>query len=516
MLQPDSAKMSRFLSLKWKARHRVASLVASPRSYFGILYGCVLAVWLAYAARRATYVPPGGFCADVPKVWLTTARQNASVLPVDVEFGGARAARAAPVPARPQTISSLRAAPLRPPSPRPSNWTRDRPGPIRSVRRGRKPRPRPAAGRLRFVSIWTTDATHWAERNVRGVESIFFHHPNASLTIYSNQLPASAVAGIASLGFDVRIVGYNLTQLLEGTPAAPWLRQLARWEAGPYFYTHVTDAMRLALLFRDGGVYLDTDVVVVRPLRVAAQPEAERRAALARGGDGAAAGARARADEARERAERAADLNTTAEEARHRRPPPLAAHSVGAEAHALDNTPILNGAVMVFSRGSPFLWGAMREFAASYRDYEWGWNGPELLTRVRRKCPAHVAVLPEDRFYPFHWEEVELYSTGGHAAQNAAMWRVIERRAYTSHLWNKKSGGLPLHADSVYARLMSTFRVLPSGAAGPSDGSAAGAAEAAREGRVAGPADDGATAEPRAGEPGAGEPAAAGRAAESR
>lgn len=87
--------MSRWLALKWKARHYASTLIGDPRSYFGFLYGSVLAIWLAYAARRVLHVPPGGFCADAPKFWLTSTGENASALPVDVEFGGTRAHRPA-------------------------------------------------------------------------------------------------------------------------------------------------------------------------------------------------------------------------------------------------------------------------------------------------------------------------------------------------------------------------------------------------------------------------------------
>ncbi|KAJ1638817.1 nucleotide-diphospho-sugar transferase [Pavlovales sp. CCMP2436] len=321
------------------------------------------------------------------------------------------------------------------------------------------------------MSIWTTDATHWSERNVRSVESIFHHHPNASLFIYSNHLAPSAVEPFASAGFDVKVVGYRLEALLEGTPAKPWLDKLASWEQGPYFYTHVTDVIRLALLFREGGVYVDTDVIIIRPFRIA-EPEvvaaaiAEEDEARKQVAKEAAAARHAAAGGRLERIERlvhALPLNGA--------PPPLAPHSIGAEAHTISETPIVNGAIMVFARGSPFLWGAMREFARSYRDYEWGWNGPELLTRVRRRCPANVSVLPEERFYPFHWEEVETYSTDGHAAENEYMWRVVQARSYAAHLWNKKSNELPLGEGSVYKRLMDTYRVLPR-AGGSGDGGA--------------------------------------------
>jgi hypothetical protein len=126
--------------------------------------------------------------------------------------------------------------------------------------------------------------THWLERNVRGIELIFHHHPNASLFIYSNVLAPSAVELFASAGFDVQVVGYDLEALLEGTPAKPWLEKLG---------------------------------------------------ACGR----AAAGGRL------ERVERLAHMLPL-----DAPPPPLAPHSVGSEAHTVSETPIVNGAIMVFAR----------------------------------------------------------------------------------------------------------------------------------------------------------------------
>lgn len=101
--------MSRWLALKWKARHHAATLVGDTRSYFGLLYGCVLAVWVAYVSHRLTHVPPGGFCADAPPNWLSTMGENVSALPVEVEFGGARLRRAARAFARQRAaLRSLR------------------------------------------------------------------------------------------------------------------------------------------------------------------------------------------------------------------------------------------------------------------------------------------------------------------------------------------------------------------------------------------------------------------------
>ena len=69
---------------------------------------------------------------------------------------------------------------------------------------------------------------------------------------------------------------------------------------------------------------------------------------------------------------------------------------------------------MAFGRGSRFLWNSLDEFAATYMADRWSWNGPELLTRVQRKCDgvagAEVAVEPREVFYPIYWRGYEEFA----------------------------------------------------------------------------------------------------------
>ena len=97
-----------------------------------------------------------------------------------------------------------------------------------------------------FVLLWSTDASSFSLRSRRCVESILYHHPSAAVRVYSNQLPRTFFAAFRRAGFDIRVHRYNVTELLLDTPAAAWLERLAEWERGPYFYSHVTDAVRLA------------------------------------------------------------------------------------------------------------------------------------------------------------------------------------------------------------------------------------------------------------------------------
>ena len=307
----------------------------------------------------------------------------------------------------------------------------------------------------RFVTIWST-ARPPSARERRCLESVFHHHPKASVVVYTNKLAATHFGEFRAAGFDVKVQRFALRDLLQGTPAEPWLREISAHESGPYYYSHVTDVLRLALLFRDGGVYLDTDVVLARPLRLAhvASTVARRGADLLAGADA---------------------------------PPVLRSGAIGIESYGrvpleLDGradaaervrermvmgggAPVLNGAVLYFERGSRFLWTALDEFAAAYRGDQWGWNGPELLVRVKARCDAAadatVQLEPPATFYPMHWAEAPIYTRPGQPDAQKRLWSTIERRSYAVHLWNRKTAGAEPSAGSVVERLLSSWRVLP-------------------------------------------------------
>ena len=306
--------------------------------------------------------------------------------------------------------------------------------------------------------LWTTNAGSFTLRARRCLESIFFHHPRAVVKVYSNELPLGFLRAFSKLGFDVRIKRYNVTRLLADTPAAPWLDRLDEWRRGPYYYSHSTDAVRLALLFRLGGtcpsgsrpqpsyhalhptpsaqrnvsvgerppptysgsflprhptpwtpspelplvaeprgtgVYMDTDVLLTRPVQLAT---ASFRGAASSGvlpmADDDSAGAPPRLLRDDDSAAAGAGAG----------PRPLR-DALGIESYADPRTKqlTLNGAVMAFGKGSRFLWNALHEFASDYKPDRWGWNGPELLTRVASRCVG-VQVEPPTSFYPLHWE----------------------------------------------------------------------------------------------------------------
>ena len=283
--------------------------------------------------------------------------------------------------------------------------------------------------RLPFVLLWSTDAKSFTLRSRRCIESILYHHPQATVLVYSIQLPLDFFEAFRRVGFDVRVQRYDLAQLLAKTPAEPWLARLAEWQRGPYFYSHVTDVIRLALLFHVGGVYLDFDIIVTRPIR------------LGWGSD--------------------------------RSPPPLGGmrplhNALGIESYeglGGRRGPTLNGAVMAFERGSRFLWNCLDDFSTQYMADRWSWNGPELLTRVRLRCReaegAAVQVEPRETFYPIYWKGFEALAEAHDSPFGRATWSTIESWSYTVHVWNRKTASLIFADGSLLHTLHNRWMVLP-------------------------------------------------------
>ena len=236
-------------------------------------------------------------------------------------------------------------------------------------------------------------------RHRRVLESIFHHHPAANVTLHSNFLIQEDFRQFTAAGYSLRVAPLDFAALAAGTPLEDAERQprWREWEAGPHWYTSFSNLYRLLLLWRHGGVYIDTDVVLTRPLHgldraIGFQDPARRFA---------------------------------------------------------------NNAVLVFKRpGNPFVWRSLVEIAANYSTKIWGQNGPALLTRVWRwwgddpaARNAAVTVLDYDRFYLFPHSAARAHCFGGEMTprQRAGYARALASHApYGVHLSNKMTGNLSL------------------------------------------------------------------------
>ena len=291
---------------------------------------------------------------------------------------------------------------------------------------------------LRFFAIWVTPPSTFSPRFHRSLESVFKHHPTAHLDVLSNSLPATFFHSLTSrTNHSIKIRRYDLASLTKGTRAEVWYAFRRFWSRSAFFPNHEADLLRLLWLAEHGGVYLDTDVVFVRPLDV--------RAALAGGGGvvGVESGGGGAA---------APNRSATAD---------------GPIAPILAADAVLCNAVLAFAAGADFLRAALAEFVDDYVPYtpglgfaelfvrgEWGWQGPLLLSRVARRRPETVRILERDVFYPISPGEVTSHMAPWDERRDGPAWERIRRRSVAVHFWNQLSRDRPLACGSLLWRLL--------------------------------------------------------------
>jgi Glycosyltransferase sugar-binding region containing DXD motif/Alpha 1,4-glycosyltransferase conserved region len=295
-----------------------------------------------------------------------------------------------------------------------------------------------SSGQLVFHIIFTVK--NFSTLNSRCIESIFFFHPDAQLKLHSNadngihatgdSLPA-AIQLLIDRGYQIDIVPYRLLDVLQtavrtknsiiqASAAELWSSQVeTKWKHEKFWYANESDLLRFCILYTEGGIYIDTDVVLVRPLAV---------------------------------------LDKTSD--------PY-------DGLKLDNVLAREGtsfhsAVMKFTQaGNTFLGTAINNFLDNYNGKVWAYNGPLVLKRVSEEYPELVCndvsdtalstvstpcsmqPVPEHSFQP-----VNLHRWAKHCLEadvspigDAAQRIVTEPGVYAVH-FNNKIMGATLEAKS--------------------------------------------------------------------
>ncbi len=325
-----------------------------------------------------------------------------------------------------------------------------------------------------FFMIWLTPPDTFTPRFMRSVESVFRHHPHARLDVLSNTLPLTYFTPISTLGFEVRVTRYDLRTLVAGGRAQVWYDFRRFWNRSSYFANHEADLLRLLWLNEHGGVYLDTDVVFVRPLRMGAD------AACAHGVIGIESGAGGLSAEA-------AFANATAEAELSAHPPPSTGALSALRPRLGRGEVVLCNAVLGFERAAPFVRLAIDSFVSDYVPLtpglgmlelyargEWGAMGPLLLTRLIAAFPtkargeaqagadarqqarksAAPCVVERDVFYPISpAEAVEAFGSWDEG-RDLPRWDAVQRRSVAVHYWNALTRDAAIRCGSLVHRLL--------------------------------------------------------------
>ncbi|XP_032887546.1 lactosylceramide 4-alpha-galactosyltransferase-like [Amblyraja radiata] len=185
---------------------------------------------------------------------------------------------------------------------------------------------------------------------------------------------------------NITLLPLDLDDLFYGTPLFDWYKKIDP-EHEEYWIHVLSDACRIALLWKYGGIYLDTDIISLKPLDF---------------------------------------INFICEQSYN----------------------YANGAALGFSRNHPFTKESMFEYVEKYIGGKWGQQGPDLITRMLKKwCETQeindflnktckgVTFYPKDWFYPIPYSNWQSYFENGRWEENNSVEdQFSETRGV--HIWN--------------------------------------------------------------------------------
>ncbi|KAL0375320.1 UNVERIFIED_CONTAM: hypothetical protein Sradi_3447700 [Sesamum radiatum] len=274
---------------------------------------------------------------------------------------------------------------------------------------------------VQVFMTWISPVDSFGEREFFGLESLFQTNPTSCLIILSRTMDSTQgktiLQPLISRGFRVRAMSPDLWILFNNTPAEGWLNDIKNGNKDPGaipLAQNLSNLIRLTALYKYGGVYLDTDFIILKDF----------------------SGLR---------------------------------NAVGAQSiDANGNWTRLNNAVLIFDKNHPLVYMFMEEFASTFDGNRWGHNGPYLVSRVVNRVAKtgqfNFTVLPPMAFYPVDWTRVAGFFVRP-GDQAGARWveakiRQLSGATYGVHLWNKQSSRFKIEEGSIIGRLISDHCVI--------------------------------------------------------
>ncbi|KAF0905956.1 hypothetical protein E2562_008978, partial [Oryza meyeriana var. granulata] len=252
---------------------------------------------------------------------------------------------------------------------------------------------------MRVFMVWNSPQWAYGVRHQSGLESLLWQHPEACVVILSETLELEFFQEFVKEGYKVAVALPNLDELLEGSVTHDFVSVWNEWRKTKYYPLHYSELVRLAALYKYGGIYLDSDVVVLKP------------------------------------------LNTLR-------------NSIGVVKQVFGNSSF-SGAVLAFEKHSPFLAECLKEFYSTYDDKLLQWNGAELMTRVIRNMSGQadqnsghldIKFEPSVAFYPISSTDITRYFSEAdntiERVQHDALFSRIVNESTTFHLWNSVTSSL--------------------------------------------------------------------------
>ncbi|XVF40056.1 hypothetical protein PTKIN_Ptkin01aG0081900 [Pterospermum kingtungense] len=264
---------------------------------------------------------------------------------------------------------------------------------------------------MRVFMIWNSPPWMYSVRHQRGLESLLAQHRDACVVVFSETIELDFFKdSFVNDGYKLAVAMPNLDELLKDTPTHVFASVWFEWRKTKFYATHYSELLRLAALYKYGGIYLDSDIIVLRPLLA---------------------------------------LN----------------NSVGLEDHLAGSS--LNGALMAFRKKSPFIMECLQEFYLTYDDTQLRWNGAALLSRVAKRFlnkknvsikQPELNVQPSFVFFPISSQHITRYfvapTTETEKSQQDALFNKILTESLTFHFWNSLTSALIPEPESLVTRLI--------------------------------------------------------------
>ncbi|GMI93405.1 hypothetical protein like AT1G61050 [Hibiscus trionum] len=269
----------------------------------------------------------------------------------------------------------------------------------------------------RFFMTWISSLYSLGNRELLSIESVFKSHPKACLVIVSNTLSSNTgnivLKPFLDKGFNLIAASPDFDFIFKNTHAESWFNRLKNGNVDPGEVSlgqNLSNLLRLALLYKYGGVYIDTDVIVLKSFD---------------------------------------NLRNV-----------IGAQSVDVETK---NWSRLNNAVLVFDKQHPLLYKFIQEFALTFDGNKWGHNGPYLVSRVVARVTGmpgfNFTVMPPSAFYPVDWSRIEtLFREPNDRIHSDWLRRKVEEirgQSYAVHLWNRQSRKVRVQEGSIVHHIIS-------------------------------------------------------------
>ncbi|XP_042445884.1 uncharacterized protein At4g19900-like [Zingiber officinale] len=258
--------------------------------------------------------------------------------------------------------------------------------------------------------VWNSPQWTYGPRHRLGLESLLHHHWDACVVVFSETMELGFFRDLVKEGYRVAVAMPNLEELLEDTEARVFSSAFFDWRKTKYYSVHYSELVRLAVLFKYGGIYLDSDIVVLKPLH-------------------------------------------------------LLKNLVSIESNTSGST-VFNGAVMAFEKNSSLMLECLKELVATYHDNLLRWNGAELMTRVINRVSDKtdkfdMQMEPQFIFHPISSTNITRYfaepSGEFERVEEDALLNKIVNESTTFHFWNGLTFALVPKPNSLVERLLNQY-----------------------------------------------------------